>query len=193
MPHASPRRALAPLALVGSVLCFNPTVFAQAEAQSPPSPSPSAEAAPADPGEALAPDDAPGERVSPLVAHQRKTLQSSLEQVSKDRQEVSTLLPWLVTGIGVSMIVVSLILGAEASIGCGDSCKGASAVPAWLAVFGTTVGAAGMVWTLDTERDIDRIESREYRIKTELERLEWHTAPRQHSMVSPRLSLRGSF
>jgi hypothetical protein len=198
MPYAFPRRALAQFALVGFAVCFNAALSAQSQAQSP---GPSRAQSPADQAAAPAPDATlePGavaeeaEQVSPLVAHQRKTLQSSLEQVNKDRQEVSTLWPWLVTGIGAGMVIVGLILGAESSIGCGDSCKGASAVPAWLAILGTTAGTAGLIWTVNTERDIDRIDSREYRIRSELERLDWHTSPRQQSTVSPRLSLRGSF
>jgi hypothetical protein len=206
MLHAFPRRALSQLALVGLAVCFNATLSAHSQAQSPgPSQarSPAGEAtAPAEDA-ALEPDavaaqaevqaEAGGEQVSPLVAHQRKSLQTSLERVNKDRAEVSTLWPWLVTGVGAGMVIVALILGAESAIGCGDSCKGASPAPAWLAISGTAVGMAGLIWTLNTEQDIDQIDSREYRIKSELERLEWHTAPRQQSTVSPRLSLRGSF
>jgi hypothetical protein len=208
MPYAFPRRALTQLALVGFAVCFDAALSSHSLAQSPgasETQSPAGEAAAPAPDAALEPGavaadaqaqgeaETGDEQVSPLVAHQRKTLQISLEQVNSDRAEASTLLPWLVTGIGASMVIVGLILGAESSIGCGDSCGGASAAPGWLAVLGSALGTAGLIWTLNTKRDIDQIESREYRIRSELERLDWHTAPRQQSSVSPRLSLRGSF
>jgi hypothetical protein len=207
MPHALLRRALSQLALAGFALCFNAALSSHSLAQSPAGSQSEAAAdaatsapdAAREPATAAGDPDAPGqaeagdEQVSPLVAHQRKTLQTSLAQVDSDRAEASTLWPWLVTGVGASMVIVALILGAESSIGCGDSCEGASAAPAWLAITGATVGTAGLIWTLNTQRDIARIESREYRIRAELERLEWQTAPRQQSMIGPRLSLRGSF
>jgi hypothetical protein len=187
MPHAFHHRPLARLVLV---CCIHALVLSQSTASAQTDSPQAAEGDSVEPPPE-APDDQPKE--SALVIHQRKSLHDSLQQVERDRAQVSTTLPWIVTGAGVALIVVGALLGSEAVVGCGDDCAGASAWPAWLTVSGATLGAAGMVWVILTGRDIDRIESREYRIKTELERLDWQTAPLERTSLSPTLSLRGSF
>lgn len=152
-------------------------VFAQ-DAQAP-EPEPAAEA------------DAPHE--SALAKHQREVLNKSLLDIQHEREGASLVLPWVLTGTGVALILAGAVIGAQAALGCGDSCKGGSALPGWLMVGGTTAGMAGMIWWVRAKRDIADIETRQYRIKNELERMQWNREPIPHAAMAPSLSFRANF
>jgi hypothetical protein len=197
MPLSPCFRLAAPLVLFAYAVVIAPLASparAHAQVVTPvaPTEAPRAEGAPSPPPP---PDEAAqaAPELSPLAAHQQATLRKSLADVQHERESTSTLLPWLLTGLGAAVILVGLVAGAESSFGCDGQCKGASPVPAWLVVGGTTAGIAGMIWLVRTRHEIGHLDSREYRIKSELERIEWNSAPIQRAAMSPSLTLRASF
>jgi hypothetical protein len=152
--------------------------------------APTAQSAPPQPEAApseQAPPEAPVEAMSAALAgeQQRSSLQRKLEHVQSEREHTSTLVPWIVTGIGIAALVTGLVAGVGSALSCKGSCSTAF-WPGWLVVGGTTAGAVGVVWLEHKRHDIAELELRRKQLEQELERVRWDTPlnasePREHA------------
>jgi hypothetical protein len=144
-----------------------------------------AQAPPAD-----ADDDAAARESAPTTAAsvnetRTRSLQLQLAAVERERADTSLLWPWVLTASGVAMLVLGVAIEVSETRDCGRTCDGA-AWPAWLAVGGTTLGAAGVVWVSLASRDLFELDARRHDLQYQLQNQRWDQA---HSQASPQLAL----
>src|SRR5262245_14256077 len=157
----------------------------QAEPTSEPAVEPPA-AEPAEPAPAVAaPAPQPGEedelmdedatavlRMQQVDARRKAELTRALRTVQREEQDSSRLLPLLVTGMGITLLLTGVAVGASEVLRCDDSCT-MPFWPAWFVVGGGTVATAGGIWLARTDHDIAQLHSKRFQIERELQYLEW--------------------
>jgi hypothetical protein len=104
-------------------------------------------------------------------------LQRALQEVRREREDSSLLLPWLVTSAGIAMAAVGIGVGLSDAL-CDDTCTGPFWA-SWLVMAGATAGTAGGLWLTLEQHDRTELRRRHERIQREIQYLEWSTAPTQ--------------
>ena len=90
---------------------------------------------------------------------QAAALRAKLTSVNEEREDSSTLLPWLVLATGIAAVAVGTTIGIVRTLDCDDSCT-SPFWPSWLLVGGAAVSTAGLVWLQLAREDQAELESR---------------------------------
>lgn len=139
---------------------------------------------------ARAQEAAPSADLTPAERGQVRQLELRLDEVSSERADTSTVLPWTVVAVGVSAIVFGSVLGLEKIYGCEDDSCTSPFWPTWVVVGGAGVSTAGLIWLKLVTEDIAELESRRYHLQMQLDA---YRTLREARTARAVLQLRGTF
>jgi hypothetical protein len=123
----------------------------------------------------------------------RSSVEHALSKARAERDNASTLAPWLLTASGIAAIAVGVGWGAGKTLNCERSCT-TSFVPGWIVVGGTGLLTAGIIWLSIETHDIAELDRRRHSLEQELQYLEWNEAHRvPPTQAGFALTWRGTF